>query len=182
MENYQKGEGEIWVIIILVIIGFAIWGVISLFQFTFGQVQEGIVNIDVSTCNQVINLKEGDWATYFHKFTCTTSKTTDGRIISGTCTSLDLDSNGKCNTAYTYNETPQVTCDDSNGYVNLSGTCSCNYGYVMKNNTCITNTQDCINKYGKNVYGVAGTDGNASNCYCNIGYTFNQDMTACVSY
>ncbi len=56
---------------------------------------------------------------------------------------------------------------------------TCGTGYILKNNTCITNTQDCINNYGQNVYGVAVANNN-STCYCNIGYQWNIGQTSCV--
>lgn len=56
---------------------------------------------------------------------------------------------------------------------------TCGIGYVLKNNICITNTQDCINSYGQNVYGVA-VGNNNSTCYCNIGYQWNVGQTSCV--
>lgn len=69
-----------------------------------------------------------------------------------------------------------LTCVDNASVVN--GLCTCKDGYLMSNNQCITHTQDCINTYGQNVYGVKGTKNNSS-CYCLSGYVWNKEMTSC---
>lgn len=82
---------------------------------------------------------------------------TEAKAINGECV---------CKTGYTYDGSkcaPQPTCDT---------------GYILKNNICITNTQDCKNSFGENVYGVALSE-NISNCYCNSGYLWNTEKTSC---
>lgn len=68
-------------------------------------------------------------------------------------------------------------CSSNATYAN--GTCICNNGYVGDGVSCITYTQDCINSFGQNVFGVKG-NGNNSSCSCNIGYQWNSLKTACV--
>lgn len=59
----------------------------------------------------------------------------------------------------------------------IGNICVCNAGYINKNSRCITYTEDCIEKFGPNVYGVNG--GNDSLCICSEGYQLNVSKTAC---
>ena len=135
---------------------------------------QGTVKYD--DCRQVINLKEGDSGTWGKTFTCDTFKTNDGRVISGECVHVDLNSNGSCDTAYVYEKTPQITCS-TNEEATVSGICVCDYGYVRSGGACISQDQSCKNQYGPNSY--AGFSDNL--CYCESGYVWNTSRTSCVS-
>lgn len=106
-----------------------------------------------------------------------------GYVVSGgSC----VNGNSYCTSKYGYGaESKAVTgeCVCKTGYTYDGSKCSpqltCGTGYVLKNNACISNTQDCINSYGQNVYGVASTNNN-STCYCNMGFQWNTEKTGCI--
>lgn len=52
--------------------------------------------------------------------------------------------------------------------------CECASGYVMSNNVCVTYSDNCKSVYGDNVYG------DANYCYCDTGYEWNDNKTACI--
>lgn len=118
---YQKGEGEIAGIIVLVIIGLAVWGFLSLFGFSFGVEREGAVKYD--DCREIITLKEGDWKTYTNKFTCAYAKTGKGLIYGGECAHIETE-NGICTTAYVYEKKPANVCTQApNLYLGYDDMC-----------------------------------------------------------
>ena len=86
-----------------------------------------------------------------------------------------------CNTGYGWNQNKtaciQIICPLNSALINNQ--CFCNDGYVLKNNKCITHTEDCIQSFGDNVYGVKGDNGNSS-CYCSDGYEWTPSRTACI--
>ncbi len=87
-----------------------------------------------------------------------------------------------CNTGYEWN-TSQTVCIQSivcpQNSAKIANKCICNDGYMQKNNQCITYTEDCVQNFGQNVYGVKG-DSNSSSCYCSTGYQWNEAKTACI--
>lgn len=86
-----------------------------------------------------------------------------------------------CNAGYQWNSS-KTSCVAINCPTNSSlagNQCFCNNGYVQSGNSCITYTQDCINNFGKNVYGVKGDKSNSS-CYCDDGYQWNSPRTSCI--
>lgn len=94
--------------------------------------------------------------------------------------SLKTDGYCYCNTGYQTNTEKnacvEIICPLNSNKIGSS--CICNDGYIYKNNSCITYSQDCMNSFGSNVYGVKGD--NDSSCYCNPGYIWNTDKTACI--
>lgn len=77
-----------------------------------------------------------------------------------------------CDTGYVWKDAA-----DEKNFDCIKKTCSS--GYVLKNNDCITNTKDCENYFGLNVYGISdGTD--KSSCYCTAGFEWNTGKTSCV--
>jgi len=86
-----------------------------------------------------------------------------------------------CNSGYQWNSSKtscvKIVCPINSSIVDNQ--CVCNDGYVYNGNSCITHTQDCINNFGQNVYGVKGNDNNSS-CDCKNGYFWNLTKTACV--
>lgn len=142
--------------------------------FFFGE-QEG--SVDFADCRQKIELKDGESGTFLKKFTCELQKTKDGKVMSGICAHIETEA-GKCTTAYVYDKKPEVTCKE-NQELTYEGSCECKYGFINKGDTCVSNTDDCISKYGSNSYG--NSNGDSSTCYCNNGYAWNSTKTSCVS-
>lgn len=106
----MEGLGAL-VVVVLVVLGVA-W----LFGFNFGITNDGTVTY--SDCRQVITLKEGDWQTYFHSFTCDIRKTNSGAVMGGECVSVENDhslfsSSHTCATAYVYEVNPSTACKDN---------------------------------------------------------------------
>lgn len=64
-----------------------------LFGFNFGHTNEGSVNTDFSKCIVHVELKKGDWQTYWHKFYC----------AEGSCDAVEMSTFGnQCEANYTY--------------------------------------------------------------------------------
>ncbi|CAN5722388.1 hypothetical protein BH11PAT2_BH11PAT2_09350 [soil metagenome] len=164
-KDTHKGDSGIYGIIGLAILGLIIFGAYSAFNYAAGGEQEGV--IDYSDCRQTVNLKEGDWDTHTKKFTCNLYKTTTGKIISGQCVHVELTAEGKCNTAYVYDKTPELSCNGSNQHVSEDAACVCDYGYVMKEGSCVSSDQACKASHGANSYALG------SQCQCNAGYVMN---------
>ncbi|MBP9869059.1 hypothetical protein KBC59_00670 [Patescibacteria group bacterium] len=63
-----------------------------------------------------------------------------------------------------------------NSYLDSNNQCHCSAGFVMSKdgNSCIDYNASCRSYYGTYSYG------NADYCYCNDGYEFNTDTTACI--
>lgn len=125
---YQKGNDEIFGIIVLVIFGLVVWGILSLFGFSFGIENEGIVKYD--DCRQIITLKNGDWQTYTKKFTCIYVKTKSGTVMSGECVHIVNDGSffggsHTCATAYVYEKKQGGNCTDpTHPYLTYDDMCS----------------------------------------------------------
>lgn len=87
-----------------------------------------------------------------------------------------------CSSGYEFNNdqslcVASITCPLNSTKIGQS--CVCNDDFILKNEQCITYTQDCINNFGLNVYGIKGDNGNSS-CYCKDGYEWNASQTACI--
>jgi len=66
------------------------------------------------------------------------------------------------------------SCPLNSTYNNTTNNCVCNFGYVVFNNQCIDINTACFYVYGENSWGYG--DG----CYCDKGYTWNTNKTACI--
>ncbi len=112
-QRLEKGEGDLWGLVGLAILGLVCYGAYSLFVNIgggFGE-QEGYVKTD--DCRESLFLKEDTAQTYFKQFTCTYRKTASGKILGGTCSHIVMDgSPAYCKTVYTYEKSPQVHCTD----------------------------------------------------------------------
>lgn len=74
---------------------------------------------------------------------------------------------------------PSETCSSREYY--SDGSCHCNSSYpVFRNGSCITHTEHCSLDWGGNLYGTSDGKG-GTNCYCNSGYVWNIDNSACAS-
>jgi len=179
MDEIWEGLGGI------VVIGLLIYGGIHLYQYfinkPFSEVN-GTVKYD--DCREKITLNSTDYKTQDGTFLCNDSKTNSGKSMGGECIKTISDSSGKCQTAYIYEKPPEETCG-TNSYLTVDDKCSCGYGYVMRGESCISNNEDCQNKFGPNSYGTAvewNNTPNTSTCYCNTGYFMNSDKTYCLAY
>ena len=94
----------------LVILGLILGGLVMIHNSIWGE-QEGFTKAD--DCRSSIGLTEGSFDTWFKRFTCTTKKTQSGKIISGVCVSV-VTEGPVCQTAYTYQKKPQITCSNPN--------------------------------------------------------------------
>lgn len=94
----------------------------------------------------------------------------------------DNNSSCFCNIGYEWNST-KTACEKSiicpTNSTKVNNQCICNAGYLMKNNACVAYTEDCIQQYGSNVYGMAGENNN-STCHCIAGYEWNSSKTTCI--
>lgn len=104
--------------------------------------------------------------------------------LSDTCPAnsvLKTDGKCYCNDGYKVSDSKDgctmIACPVNS--ILIGDQCVCNNDFVLKNNICITHTEDCQQLYGENVYGDMGTSNN-STCYCNNGYGWNNDKTACI--
>jgi hypothetical protein len=132
-DYYQKGESGCATLIgCLFVIVLVIGGIVAL----FGGESEGTVKYD--DCRQIVTINESDLYASFHKFTCDTTKTSSGKVISGTCVHIDTQ-DGVCITAHVYQKKTEIVCPGSNNYVADDGSCTCNYGY-----TPTTDGQNCV--------------------------------------
>lgn len=78
--------------------------------FVFGgSEREGLVKID--NCLEVVQLKNDSIQSYYKDFTCVMEKSKSGRIISGSCTHIDMSGN-TCKTAFIYQKKPSDVCKD----------------------------------------------------------------------
>lgn len=109
---YQRGGGETQSIIALLILGLIIAGILWIFGFNFGVVNEGVVTYD--DCRQIITIKSDSLQRYFHSFTCNTYKTESGAVMGGVCVSIKNDGWGghTCATAYVYEMESPTICKD----------------------------------------------------------------------
>lgn len=177
--TYQKGNTENEGILVLFGLGLLGLFVAWVFGFNFGNQEEGIVKY--ADCRQTVTLKEGDWSTYFNKFTCDESKTTTGKSMGGQCVSVKLNNNS-CEKAYVYQKSPEIKCPDTvNGYLSVSGECKCNSGYKFDNtsNKCeFDNSKVTIYCHYGNKKIINGTDSNIKFSYSNFNYdgSFNYDF------
>ncbi len=83
--------------------------------------REGVVKW--TDCREKIHMMEGDFSTYFKKFTCEYYKTGQGRIMGGSCVSIEYDSNGSCRTAYLYEKRQDNVCSTQNPILRVDDLC-----------------------------------------------------------
>lgn len=113
--RFLKGSSDAETTVAFGIVALFVIGILWLFGFNFWMTNEGTVKYD--DCRQVINLNEGDWQTYFHKFTCNTFKTKSGITMSGECVSIETNSSlfssgSSCVKAYVYEEKQGGDCNN----------------------------------------------------------------------
>ncbi len=80
---------------------------------------EGLVRID--DCREIISLKNDSLEKIYKDFTCNYSKTSNGKIISGECVSIEMEGNN-CKKAFIYDVEPEVKCPE-NMYVGYDDLC-----------------------------------------------------------
>lgn len=109
---------------------------LSVMLFVTGCTQEGYIKTD--DCRNNVTVKDGDVDTYFHTYTCSTSKNKNNQIVSGQCCRAELN-NDTCEIAYCYDVTSEVSCG-SNAHPDAGSdsSCSCDYGYHV-------NPKDTVN-------------------------------------
>lgn len=94
---------------------------------------------------------------------------------------LKTDGGCYCKTGYKANENNdgclKVICSE-NAFLS-DNSCKCKTGYIMNADSCISHTENCMNKYGENIYGLK-KDETTSSCYCETGYKMNAERTSCV--
>ena len=69
--------------------------------------QEGVVKVD--DCREMIKVGSGELKKTTSTFTCTYQKNINNQIIGGICASVDMNA-GKCQTAYIYERTSDISC------------------------------------------------------------------------
>ncbi len=108
----------------LIFFGLILWVISGL----MGGESQGTVKYD--DCRQVINTKQGNWDTYFKKFTGEDYRSKSGRLISGTYVHIDT-SGGACTTAYVYEKKSDFNCGDNStpNYDDSVYACNCDNGY-----------------------------------------------------
>ncbi|HSR88942.1 MAG TPA: SH3 domain-containing protein [Candidatus Udaeobacter sp.] len=72
------------------------------------------------------------------------------------------------------------TFDGSQCVLNVAKINVCPTGILTQAGTCISHTQNCINSFGQNTYGVKSTTDNNSSCYCLPGFKWNDSQTSCI--
>lgn len=117
MKNYctdQKGNASVEAVGGLFVIILIIIGISSLFGFNWGKTYTG--GVDTDNCRAVVQLNEGDWETYWHKFYCTP-------LGSGTgiCAAVSM-TDGQCDTSYFYTQsgTSNITSTPENSQTGKS--------------------------------------------------------------
>ena len=101
LTNFQKGCA--YVVGFIIIVCIIVW----LSGFNFGQVSEGLPTYDIlNKCKTIVHLKQGEWRTYFGKFTCGMEQS--GITTDRFCLKLDISDN-QCNTIYIYQVESQVS-------------------------------------------------------------------------
>ncbi len=74
-------------------------------------------------CREKISVKEGDIDILFKKFTCQYYRTGQGRIMGGSCVSIEYDSNGACKAAYMYEKRQDDVCSKQNPVLKQDDLC-----------------------------------------------------------
>ena len=74
-------------------------------------------------CREKISVKEGDIDILFKKFTCQYYRTRQGRIMGGSCVSIEYDSNGACKAAYMYEKRQDDVCSKQNPVLRQDDLC-----------------------------------------------------------
>lgn len=87
-------------------------GILMLFALVGCGEREG--SVKWNDCREKIDVKEGDLNTLLKKFTCQYYKTQQGRIMGGSCVSIEYDSNGSCKAAYFYYKKQDNVCSKQN--------------------------------------------------------------------
>lgn len=87
----EKNVGKAETISIL--LGFVIFLAVSasLAGFNWGRTYTGDIRININDCRLGVNLKQGDWETYWHKFYCSDEA----------CVAISMN-DGHCDTVYGY--------------------------------------------------------------------------------
>lgn len=171
----------------LVILGLIILGGVFLYAKIivkpFVEVS-GIVTYD--DCREKIILNSADYAKQDGTFVCNDLKTNSGKSMGGQCIKVVNDDSGKCKTAYVYLKPADETCA-SESYLTANDKCLCDDGFVSENGVCISYDQSCVNSFGSNSHGGKTKDSNGyiisafdDTCYCDAGYDWNSDRTACI--
>jgi hypothetical protein len=102
------------------LIGFLIAGVGAVQRSVWGE-QEGTTR--TNDCRNSVSVKEGSYVTWFKKFTCSYVKSKSGKIIGGTCVSVETDG-AVCNTVYSYDKKSDLHCTDPKfPYVGIDEIC-----------------------------------------------------------
>ncbi len=126
--------------VIGLVVGMLSWLLSSNIIYIFGGEKEGIIKYD--DCREIIRLKDNPYQKIYKSFICDYTKTTTGKIMSGTCVHVNTSwLSGKCEQAYVYvyDKEPETKCLE-NGYLGYDGQCYCNSGYFY--NKCLS-----VNKY-----------------------------------
>ena len=101
------------IVIVLVILG--IW-------FVFGGEKEGL--IDVSDCRAEYELEDKLRHRIFNEFTCSYTKTEDGKVMSGFCARAKTKwISGECTSSYYYSKNPFKTCSEEYPWLGSDGQC-----------------------------------------------------------
>jgi hypothetical protein len=74
----------------------------------WGGEREGAVKSD--DCREQIPIQEGSFAAFNKTFDCRYEKSKSGKIMSGSCTAVEVDGNGTCKASYSYEKTPWLNC------------------------------------------------------------------------
>lgn len=67
--------------------------------------------ISTEGCRIKLSVRDGDYPTWFRKFTCSYARTGSGALMWGTCAAVDTEA-GNCQTAYTYFKQVKTACTD----------------------------------------------------------------------
>jgi len=74
----------------------------------------------------------------------------------------------KCQSGYSWNAN-QTSC-----------VVDCSAGYIQVFDSCLLPSQYCSSVFGSHVYGISGSETVDGTCFCESGYEWNENKTACV--
>src|SRR6266446_3385741 len=122
MAASERGEGEGAGLIVLAILGLAVWGGIALYHEVGGGWEEQAGQAKFEDCREIFTIKLDAAKKLGKSFTCASQRTWKGTLMGGKCAHVET-SNGLCTKAFVYDQNPAVTCPEKTPWLSYDDLC-----------------------------------------------------------
>ena len=122
MPAHERGEGEIAVLVILGILGLAVWGGVSLWRDWTADSTEQSGTVKYEDCREVLTVEVAEARKLRKRFTCESRRTFTGILMTGHCVYVET-SGPVCTKAYVYDQHPAVNCQPTTPWLSYDDKC-----------------------------------------------------------